>query len=98
MGVAQINQAMARVDQVTQHGATASEELSATARELAAQSQAVRELISFFVFEAVAAGEPERALPPASSGAGDGSAGSDAQRRRSVPSQDGGDIHDFVRF
>jgi methyl-accepting chemotaxis protein len=96
MGVAQINQAMARVDQVTQHGATASEELSATARELAAQSQAVRELISFFVFEAATAGEPERALPPASSGAGD--AGSDAQRRPTVPSHDGGDIHDFVRF
>jgi methyl-accepting chemotaxis protein len=55
-GVAQMNQAMAKVDEVTQHNATSAEELSGTAAEMAAQVDALRELVRFFQL-------PERARP-----------------------------------
>ncbi len=47
-GVAQINLAMTRVDQITQQGASAAEELSGTAREMARQALALQKRISFF--------------------------------------------------
>jgi methyl-accepting chemotaxis protein len=47
-GVAQINDAMTKVDQVTQRNASASEELASTAEEMAAQAEALQELVAFF--------------------------------------------------
>jgi methyl-accepting chemotaxis protein len=47
-GVAQINQAMSRVDQVTQRNASASEELSATAEEMSQQAESLSQLMSVF--------------------------------------------------
>ncbi|HYK09284.1 MAG TPA: methyl-accepting chemotaxis protein [Gemmatimonadales bacterium] len=47
-GVNQINQAMGQVDQVTQRGAAAAEELASTATELAAQAESLQRLVSFF--------------------------------------------------
>ena len=47
-GVAQINRVMAEVDQVTQRNATAAEELSSTAEELAAQSATLLQIMNYF--------------------------------------------------
>jgi methyl-accepting chemotaxis protein len=47
-GVAQINKAMAQVDQVTQRNASAAEELSSTAEELSTQSHALLEIMNYF--------------------------------------------------
>ena len=47
-GVAQINQAMSRVDQVTQRNAAAAEELASTAEELSAQAETLQQLMAFF--------------------------------------------------
>ncbi len=47
-GVSQMNVAMSRVDQVTQRNASASEELSSTAEEVAAQAEAMRQVMSVF--------------------------------------------------
>lgn len=47
-GVAQINKAMSAVDTVTQRNASSAEELSSTAEELAAQSEALQQLMAFF--------------------------------------------------
>ena len=47
-GVAQINKAMTSVDTVTQRNASSAEELSSTAEELAAQSEALQQLMGFF--------------------------------------------------
>jgi methyl-accepting chemotaxis protein len=51
-GVTQINQAMAQVDQVTQRGAAAAEQLSSTAELMAAQAASLQTLMSFFHLEA----------------------------------------------
>jgi methyl-accepting chemotaxis protein len=70
-GVAQVSKAMSSVDQVTQRNATAAEELSSTAEQMAAQAEALQQLISFFVFERVGrprpvpAPRPERQRPAA---------------------------------
>ena len=48
VGAAQINQAIRPLDQVTQHNAAASEEVSATASELSAQAERLSAAISFF--------------------------------------------------
>jgi methyl-accepting chemotaxis protein len=48
IGVAQINQALAQVDQVTQRNASSAEELSSTAEEMSSQAEALDELIAFF--------------------------------------------------
>ena len=48
VGVAQINQSLAQVDQVTQRNASAAEELAATAEEMAAQAGSLQNLVSFF--------------------------------------------------
>jgi methyl-accepting chemotaxis protein len=47
-GVVQINKAMSAVDTVTQRNASSAEELSSTAEELAAQSEALQQLMAFF--------------------------------------------------
>ncbi|ABC83279.1 methyl-accepting chemotaxis protein [Anaeromyxobacter dehalogenans] len=48
VGVAQVSKAMATVDQVTQRNASAAEELSGTAEELASQAEALLQLVAFF--------------------------------------------------
>jgi methyl-accepting chemotaxis protein len=47
-GVAQVNRAMASVDQVTQRNASAAEELSATAEEMSAQAEALQQILARF--------------------------------------------------
>jgi methyl-accepting chemotaxis protein len=47
-GVAQINRAMALVDQVTQRNASASEELASTAEEMSSQAEALQQTIAYF--------------------------------------------------
>jgi methyl-accepting chemotaxis protein len=47
-GVAQINQSLSQVDQVTQRNASAAEELAATAEEMAAQAEGLQTLVAFF--------------------------------------------------
>jgi methyl-accepting chemotaxis protein len=58
-GVDQINRAMTSVDTVTQRNASSAEELSSTAEELAAQSEALQQLMSFFRV----AGDQTSAIP-----------------------------------
>jgi methyl-accepting chemotaxis protein len=47
-GVAQVSKAMGAVDDVTQRNATAAEELSSTAEEMAAQAEALQRVTAFF--------------------------------------------------
>ncbi len=47
-GINQMNQAMAAADQVTQRNAAASEELASTAEEMAAQAEALQDMMAFF--------------------------------------------------
>jgi len=47
-GVAQMNRAMSKVDEVTQRNAASAEELSATAAEMAGQVELLRHLVLFF--------------------------------------------------
>ncbi len=60
-GVAQINRAIARVDQVTQQNASAAEQLSGTAEQLADQARILEQRMSFFKIAG-------RAAPGATSG------------------------------
>ncbi len=60
-GVAQVNKAMAQVDQVTQRNASAAEELSSTSEEMASQAKSLQQLMSFFRVDQNAS------LPPAGS-------------------------------
>ena len=48
LGIAQINQAMSQVDDVTQRTASAAEELSSTAEEMAAQAEQLQQVVAFF--------------------------------------------------
>jgi methyl-accepting chemotaxis protein len=50
-GVAQINNAMSQVGQVTQRNASASEELASTAEEMASQAESLQQLMTFFVVD-----------------------------------------------
>jgi methyl-accepting chemotaxis protein len=47
-GVAQINKAMAQVDQVTQRNASSAEELASTAEEMNSQAEALQQLMGWF--------------------------------------------------
>ncbi len=47
-GVGQFNKAIQQLDQIAQHNAATSEELSATARELASQFEVIQHTIAFF--------------------------------------------------
>jgi methyl-accepting chemotaxis protein len=48
VGVSEMNRAMTQVDEVTQRNASSAEELSATSQEMAAQADALIQLIKFF--------------------------------------------------
>jgi methyl-accepting chemotaxis protein len=50
-GLTEVRGAMAKVDDVTQRTATSSEELAATAQEMSAQVETLRELLAFFRLE-----------------------------------------------
>ncbi len=73
-GVGQINKAMTSVDTVTQRNASSAEELSSTAEELAAQSEALQQLMGFFrvagerISAAVRRAGEHRPLPHLSAG------------------------------
>lgn len=62
-GVAQIAAAAASADKVTQHNASAAEELASTAEELASQAEVLREFMDFFQ---VAGAEAPHAAPRSS--------------------------------
>jgi methyl-accepting chemotaxis protein len=74
LGVAQMNKAMGRVDELTQRNATAAEEVASTSEELASQAESLQHLIAFFRLGANGNG-----------GAADGDA-ADGERLRPVPS------------
>jgi methyl-accepting chemotaxis protein len=68
-GVGQVSRAMQAVDQVTQRNASAAEELSATAQEVAAHADALSRLVGFFQVNEEPSGDAPpltagRALPP----------------------------------
>jgi methyl-accepting chemotaxis protein len=71
-GVTQINQAMGQVDQVTQRGAAAAEELASTATELSAQAEALQTLVGFFRFEHSLGIEPYQPVPVPHAAPGNG--------------------------
>jgi methyl-accepting chemotaxis protein len=58
-GVSQVTKAMSTVEAVTQRNASAAEELSSTAEEVASQAISLQQLVSFFVLE----GGPARVRP-----------------------------------
>jgi methyl-accepting chemotaxis protein len=62
-GVAQINQAMSLLDQITQQNASAAEELSATAEELAGQAKTLRQRMDIFTLAAKRNGGGEEPAP-----------------------------------
>jgi methyl-accepting chemotaxis protein len=66
-GVGQLNKAMTQVDQVTQRNASAAEELSSTAEEMATQAAALKEQVSYFRLpedaRPVSAGRPVQGHP-----------------------------------
>jgi methyl-accepting chemotaxis protein len=62
-GLAQVSKAMGLVDQVTQRNASAAEELSSTAEEMAAQAEALQQLVGFFRVDAARAARAARARP-----------------------------------
>jgi methyl-accepting chemotaxis protein len=70
-GVVQVSKAMGVVDQVTQQNASAAEELSSTAEEVAAQSAALEQLVGWFQVAGAGAslGSFEHARPGAAPGA-----------------------------
>jgi methyl-accepting chemotaxis protein len=65
-GVAQINKAMAAVDQVTQRNASAAEELASTAEEMSGQAGSLQQLMGFFRLGGHAEHAPrfDRPAPP----------------------------------
>ncbi len=62
-GVAQINKAMAAVDQVTQRNASAAEELASTAEEMSGQAESLQQLMGFFKLGGHAEHAPHRERP-----------------------------------
>jgi methyl-accepting chemotaxis protein len=50
LGIAEVNAAMRQVDGVTQRNTAAAEDLAATAQEMAAQAEALNDLVQFFRF------------------------------------------------
>jgi len=102
-GVAQINQAMASVDQITQRNASSAEELAAMSEQMSSQAQTLRDTVGLFRIAAREAPEPP--------GNGDGAAMT-AQPVATAPTAvpeprvgaavrehtDEGDDRDFRRF
>ncbi len=66
LGVAQMNKAMARVDELTQRNATAAEEVASTSEELSSQAESLQSLIAFFrigaAHQGTRGGEPDAAV------------------------------------
>jgi len=62
-GVAEVSRAMNTVDEVTQRNASAAEELSSTAEEMASQSEALQQIVSFFVLPESATAQARIAAP-----------------------------------
>ncbi len=91
-GVAQINRAMSQVDQVTQRNASAAEELSATAQELARQADGLQQSIAFFRLDGhdAPAPRPAPSTVAASSGAVHGGEGARPFRPSGVKPNGGG--------
>lgn len=101
-GVTQINRAMGQVDQVTQQNASAAEELSVTAQQMAGQASSLQELMAFFRLPGSAmegnGGDPRRGdggqlpEPPANGGAAFEAEASPTELRAEE------DDRDFKRF
>ena len=70
-GVAQVSKAMGTVDQVTQRNASAAQELSATAEEMASQAESLQQLMASFALPGTGAAPalPVRPRPALPSGA-----------------------------
>ncbi len=105
-GVAQINRAMAAVDQVTQRNASSAEELASTAEEMSSQAEALQELMSWFKVPGLEDGRSARrpkavAAPPVAAVPGS-RADSPAPRIAALPprGQNGAQPrdHEFKRF
>ena len=101
-GVGQINGALSQVDQVTQRNASAAEELSSTAEEMAAQADSMRQVMAFFRTGETAAAQhtatawaaARPSAPEAQHLTGFSANGAAAERRAaSVP-----DAHEYRRF
>jgi methyl-accepting chemotaxis protein len=100
-GVSQLNKAMGQVDQVTQRNASASEELSSTSEEMAAQAAALKEQVAYFQLpgdgratvpvRAASARLPTGGRPPGSPGPSVG------KGNGQTPPRDGVE-QDYVRF
>ena len=98
-GVSQLNKAMGQVDQVTQRNASASEELSSTSEEMAAQAAALKEQVAYFQLpgdgrtpapvRAMRVPSPDRSSGPPLSNAGKGNGQTPPPERRD---------QDYVRF
>jgi len=111
-GVSQINRAMGQVDQVTQQNASAAEELSVTAQQMAGQASSLQELMAFFRLPSSVDGNGHGrrghggGLDDETSTDGRGEApvallhGDSAGRSRPPrkPAVDGGEDQDFKRF
>jgi methyl-accepting chemotaxis protein len=99
LGVAQMNRAMARVDELTQRNATAAEEVASTSEELSSQAESLQELIAFFRIGR--AGDPHdrqpdgRALPVRQPAVPAAFAPAAVLRRQAVRATDDAD---FTRF
>lgn len=66
--IAQVNQAMAQVDHVTQRNAASAEELASTAEGMAGRARNLRELIGFFKTGEAQSAAPLPALDPSPAG------------------------------
>jgi methyl-accepting chemotaxis protein len=85
-GVAQVSKAMGIVDQVTQRNASAAEELSSTAEEMATQAEALQQLVGFFTVKDDAAQRSRgRGAPSAAASAVQAAAPAVAQPRPALP-------------
>jgi methyl-accepting chemotaxis protein len=65
-GVGQVTNAMTAVDQVTQRNASAAEELSSTAEEVAAQAESLQQLVAFFHLKEAPSKASSQSPPPPS--------------------------------
>jgi methyl-accepting chemotaxis protein len=103
-GVAQINNAMTQLNQITQHNASSSEELAATAEELLAQTASLEQLMSFFSLAEPTG--PGHSAGPGRSRSATGPAKASGRRQilsTKVPGQGRGDVtrgvaHDDAAF
>ncbi len=104
VGVAQMNKAMSRVDELTQRNATAAEEVASTSEELSSQAESLQTLIAFFRIGKETHGnnhfgEPDAAprtrRAPAQRPLAPAAAPAFASARKAVPH---GDDSEFTRF